>query len=565
MKYCHQCGHANEAHHQYCERDGVLLETTDTSYHFDVSKAQFCTSCGEARQSYDVYCHSCGQTALEPKIGVNRVEESLKSVAATGSQVMSQLRQVAQQRSVGKPWKQVPSSLSRLTFYPTEALQGVFFSLGFLIVIALFAAGVVSILSGEQLSSLGDELQGEVSFFNLTMLLAFLSGANVYWEITTAQINQFITSLGADLSELFQVDIAASIQIGNFFMTYGGVFLMLLVLYVLLRQASSWQHVVSRFVGFIGMTLVGYGVFYAFAFRVPMVEVAWLRTLGVTLLMLLFVAGLAYLLAAPLEREWKVVQQGVRALVATTLLSTILGIGYLLVQVNKFEDEQFLDFIDQGGTFVLVGQAASLNWQTMGHAGEQSLSMQSPFGSYALGMSLFGETAPNAIDSSVEQVSNQFGGVEEILYNALFEGDQPDIVLSEPRTITTVSPMILGTMSELGQAERAQDEARADELYQDGVFPWLLLLIGFNVLLYAWFAMRVVTSLQHGLWYVGAALIGFIIWQWFLQTGMFIEMNGSSILNVSTDGISFIGMLAALVLMAFGALLGCGANKKRII
>lgn len=84
MRYCHQCGHANEDHNQYCERDGVQLEGTDTTYRFDVSTGQFCTSCGTARASHELYCHACGQTALEPSTSVNQMEESLRTVAATG-------------------------------------------------------------------------------------------------------------------------------------------------------------------------------------------------------------------------------------------------------------------------------------------------------------------------------------------------------------------------------------------------------------------------------------------------------------------------------------------------
>lgn len=410
MRYCHQCGHANEDHNQYCERDGVQLEGTDTTYRFDVSTGQFCTSCGTARASHELYCHACGQTALEPSTSVNRMEESLRTVAATGTQVMSQLRRVAGNRDGATKLSFSTESLRSLRVNQTDVVRGTLFGLGFLLVLLLIAGSLVAMLPAEAIPSLADELEINISSFNATMFLAFLIGVKVYWSVTTEQVNQFIASLGAGIGDFLRIEGAVDAQFGNYFMMYGGIFLMIAVVYVLIRQTSTLSSVLSRMAGFMVTVLVGYGLIYAFAFHPPLFEVAWLKTIAATTLMLLFTLGLAYLISMPFQGEWKIAQQGVRALLTVTLVSTFVGIGYFGLQLSKIDEGERLDFVDSEEMMYLTGQAASMNWQTIGHGGEQALSLQSPLGSYEIGMSLFGETAQKKLRIQLKQSAKDLVG-----------------------------------------------------------------------------------------------------------------------------------------------------------
>lgn len=564
MRYCHQCGHANEDHNQYCERDGVQLEGTDTSYRFDVSTGQFCTSCGNARAAHELYCHACGQTALEPSTSVNRMEESLRTVAATGTQVMSQLRRVAGKRDGAMKLSFSTESLRSLRINQTDVVRGSMLGLGFLFVLLLIAGSLVAMLPAEAIPSLADELEINISSFNATMFLAFLIGAKVYWSVTTEQVNQFIASLGAGIGDFLRIEGAVDAQFGNYFMMYGGIFLMIAVVYVLIRQTSTLSDVLSRMAGFMVTVLVGYGLIYAFAFHPPLFEVAWIKTIAATTLMVLFALGLAYLITMPFQGEWKIAQQGVRALLTVTLVSTFAGIGYFGLQLSKIDEGERLEFVDSEEMLYLTGQAASMNWQTIGHGGEQALSLQSPLGSYEIGMSLFGETAPEKIANSIETVSEGFGGVEDVLWQSFSDTEGPANSIGKPVDMITVSPMIFGTLTEMYEADLANDETRSEALYKDGVFSWLLILLVLNVVIYAMFAKGHVHSWQAGIWFVAPALLAFIVWQWFLNNGMFVELNGVRILGVATDGMSIAGTFIALVLITMGALLGWGMKKLNI-
>ncbi|WP_031422609.1 zinc ribbon domain-containing protein [Exiguobacterium sp. NG55] len=564
MRYCHQCGHANEDHNQYCERDGVQLEGTDTTYRFDVSTGQFCTSCGTARASHELYCHACGQTALEPSTSVNRMEESLRTVAATGTQVMSQLRRVAGNRDGATKLSFSTESLRSLRVNQTDVVRGALFGLGFLLVLLLIAGSLVAMLPAEAIPSLADELEINISSFNATMFLAFLIGAKVYWSVTTEQVNQFIASLGAGIGDFLRIEGAVDAQFGNYFMMYGGIFLMIATVYVLIRQTSTLSDVLSRMAGLLVTVLVGYGLIYAFAFHPPLFEVAWLKTIAATTLMLLFTLGLAYLITMPFQGEWKITQQGVRALLTVTLVSTFVGIGYFGLQLSKIDEGERLEFVDSEEMLYLTGQAASMNWQTIGHGGEQALSLQSPLGSYEIGMSLFGETAPEKIANSIETVSEGFGGVEDVLWQSFSDTEGPANSIGKPVDMMTVSPMIFGTLTEIYEADLANDDTRSEALYKDGIFSWLLILLVLNVVIYAMFAKGHVHSWQAGIWFVAPALLAFIVWQWFLNNGMFVELNGVRILGVATDGLSIAGTFIALVLITLGALLGWGMKKLNI-
>lgn len=564
MRYCHQCGHANEDHNQYCEGDGVQLEGTDTTYRFDVSTGQFCTSCGTARASHELYCHACGQTALEPSTSINRMEESLRTVAATGTQVMSQLRRVAGKRDGATKLSFSTESLRSLRVNQTDVVRGALFGLGFLLVLLLIAGSLVAMLPAEAIPSLADELEINISSFNATMFLAFLIGAKVYWSVTTEQVNQFIASLGAGIGDFLRIEGAVDAQFGNYFMMYGGIFLMIATVYVLIRQTSTLNDVLSRMAGFLVTVLVGYGLIYAFAFHPPLFEIAWLKTIAATTLMLLFTLGLAYLITMPFQGEWKIVQQGVRALLTVTLVSTFVGIGYFGLQLSKIDEGERLEFVDSEEMMYLTGQAASMNWQTIGHGGEQALSLQSPLGSYEIGMSLFGETAPEKITNSIETVSEGFGGVEDVLWQSFSDTEGPANSIGKPVDMMTVSPMIFGTLTEMYEADLANDETRSEALYEDGVFPWLLILLVLNVVIYAMFAKGYIHSWQAGIWFVAPALLAFIVWQWFLNNGMFVELNEVLIFGVATDGLSIAGTFIALVLITLGALLGWGMKKLNI-
>ena len=560
MRYCHQCGHANEDHNQYCERDGVQLEGTDTTYRFDVSTGQFCTSCGTARASHELYCHACGQTALEPSTSVNRMEESLRTVAATGTQVMSQLRRVAGKRDGVTKLSFSTESLRSLRVNQTDVVRGALFGLGFLLVLLLIAGSLVAMLPAEAIPSLADGLEINISSFNATMFLAFLIGAKVYWSVTTEQVNQFIASLG----DFLRIEGAVDAQFGNYFMMYGGIFLMIATVYLLIRQTSSLSDVLNRMVGFMVTVLVGYALIYAFAFHPPLFEIAWLKTIAATTLMLLFTLGLAYLITMPFQGEWKNAQQGVRALLTVTLVSTFVGIGYFGLQLSKIDEGERLEFVDSEEMLYLTGQAASMNWQTIGHGGEQALSLQSPLGSYEIGMSLFGETAPEKITNSIETVSEGFGGVEDVLWQSFSDTEGPANSIGKPVDMMTISPMIFGTLTEMYEADLANDETRSEALYEDGVFSWLLLLLVLNVVIYAAFAKGYIHSWQAGIWFVAPALIAFIVWQWFLNNGMFVELNEVLIFGVATDGLSIAGTFIALVLITLGALFGWGMKKLNI-
>lgn len=564
MRYCHQCGHVNEDHNQYCERDGVQLEGTDTSYRFEVSTGQFCTSCGNARAAHELYCHACGQTALEPSTSVNRMEESLRTVAATGTQVMSQLRRVAGKRDGAMKLSFSTESLRSLRINQTDVVRGSMLGLGFLFVLLLIAGSLVAMLPAEAIPSLADELEINISSFNATMFLAFLIGAKVYWSVTTEQVNQFIASLGAGIGDFLRIEGAVDAQFGNYFMMYGGIFLMIAVVYVLIRQTSTLSDVFSRMAGFMVTVLVGYGLIYAFAFHPPLFEVAWIKTIAATTLMVLFALGLAYLITMPFQGKWKIAQQGVRALLTVTLVSTFVGIGYFGLQLSKIDEGERLEFVDSEEMLYLTGQAASMNWQTIGHGGEQALSLQSPLGSYEIGMSLFGETAPEKIANSIETVSEGFGGVEDVLWQSFSDTEGPANSIGKPVDMITVSPMIFGTLTEMYEADLANDETRSEALYKDGVFSWLLILLVLNVVIYAMFAKGHVHSWQAGIWFVAPALLAFIVWQWFLNNGMFVELNGVRILGVATDGMSIAGTFIALVLITMGALLGWGMKKLNI-
>lgn len=564
MRYCHQCGHANEDHNQYCERDGVQLEGTDTTYRFDVSTGQFCTSCGTARASHELYCHACGQTALEPSTSVNRMEESLRTVAATGTQVMSQLRRVAGKRDGSTKLSFSTESLRSLRVNQTDVVRGALFGLGFLLVLLLIAGSLVAMLPAEAIPSLADELEINISSFNATMFLAFLIGAKVYWSVTTEQVNQFIANEGGGAADYWQVDGFASAQFGNYFMMYGGIFLMIAAVYVLIRQTSTLSSVLSRMAGFLVTVLVGYALIYAFAFHPPLFEIAWLKTIAATTLMLLFTLGLAYLITMPFQGGWKIAQQGVRALLTVTLVSTFVGIGYFGLQLNKIDEGERLEFVDSEELMYLTGQAVSMNWQTIGHGGEQSLWVQSPMGSYEMGMSLFGDTAPRKIEKAIETMNEEVGGVEDFILDSVYLNTKPELSVGEPIDVMTVSPMIFGTLTEMYEADLANDETRSEALYEDGVFSWLLILLVLNVVIYAAFAKGYIHSWQAGIWFVAPALLAFIVWQWFLNNGMFVELNEVLIFGIATEGLSIAGTFIALVLITLGALLGWGMKKLNI-
>ncbi|WP_214703320.1 MULTISPECIES: zinc ribbon domain-containing protein [unclassified Exiguobacterium] len=564
MRYCHQCGHANEDHNQYCERDGVQLEVTDTTYRFDVSTGQFCTSCGTARASHELYCHACGQTALEPATSVNRVEESLRTVAATGTQVMSQLRRVAGKRDGVTKLSFSTESFRSLRMNQTDVVRGSLFGIGFLLILLLIAGSLVAMLPAETIPSLADELEINISSFNATMFLAFLIGAKVYWSVTTEQVNQFIASLGAGIGDFLRIEGSVDAQFGNYFMMYGGIFLMITIVFFLIRHTSTMSDVLSRMAGFIVTVLVGYGLVYAFAFHPPLFEVAWFKTISSTFLMLLFTLGLAYLITMPFQGEWKIAQQGVRGLLTVTLVSTFVGIGYFGFQLSKIDEGERLEFVDSEEMLYLTGQAASMNWQTIGHGGEQSLMLQSPLGSYEIGMSLFGDTAPQKITNSIETVSEGFGGVEDVLWQSFSNDEGPVNSIGKSADMLTVSPMIFGTLTEMYEAELANDDARYDALYQEGVFSWLLILLVLNIVIYAMFAKGHIHSWKSGIWFIAPAIIGFIVWQWFLNNGMFVELSDIPILGVATDGLSIAGTFIALVLITIGALLGWGMKKLNI-
>lgn len=419
-------------------------------------------------------------------------------------------------------------------------------------------------LPAEAIPSLADELEINISSFNATMFLAFLIGAKVYWSVTTEQVNQFITSLGAGIGDFLRIEGAVDAQFGNYFMMYGGIFLMIAIVYVLIRQTSTLSDVLSRMAGFMVTVLVGYGLIYAFAFHPPLFEIAWLKTIAASTLMLLFTLGLAYLIAMPFQGEWKIAQQGVRALLTVTLVSTFVGIGYFGLQLSKIDEGERLEFVDSEEMMYLTGQAASMNWQTIGHGGEQALSLQSPLGSYEIGMSLFGETAPEKITNSIETVSEGFGGVEDVLWQSFSDTEGPANSIGKPVDMMTVSPMIFGTLTEMYEADLANDETRSEALYEDGVFSWLLLLLVLNVVIYAAFAKGYIHSWQAGIWFVAPALLAFIVWQWFLNNGMFVELNEVLIFGVATDGLSIAGTFIALVLITLGALLGWGMKKLKI-
>lgn len=61
MKYCSQCGHANEDDALFCVKDGCKLGEPIDGIQEDKSKKQICTKCGFENESNIKFCGGCGK------------------------------------------------------------------------------------------------------------------------------------------------------------------------------------------------------------------------------------------------------------------------------------------------------------------------------------------------------------------------------------------------------------------------------------------------------------------------------------------------------------------------
>lgn len=567
MKYCHQCGHPNDEQAQYCERDGVLLESMDTSYKFEMNTGEYCTSCGSAREAHHVYCGTCGHHTLEPRIGINRVEESLKSVAATGSQVLSQLKRATTTGQL-PDYKQ---ALQRLSIRPdaSNLVRGAVFGIVFLAVVSLFAALLVSYIPYEIRSGLTEVFGSEASTFKIFSLIAVILLTNLYWSLNVENLLSVTDELDSEsLSFLSQYPMMLDGRLGNYFFAFGGVLLVMGLGFLLFRNVKSLQEGWGRFVGMFLALIIGHVFLSLFAMDLTFIESNWILTTLTTWFSFALAIGLGALLSVRLNGIWKAAQQGGRAIVTVTILTTLIGgtyLGYQLMKVNELSSDMMGYYSGLESTKVPVGQGLIANWQTVGHGGTQELEIQSPILSLSIGSSPFGSATPKEIETSVSQLGDGLSDLEYMIEDMVEYGEFPREGYAVTKELPTLSTSFVGLVRQAAEATYAQDDEELERLYNEGIFSWFKVLVFLNILIYAAFAYRNVLSKEHLAAFVVAPFIIYLIWQWFLGGEMTFAVGKREVFEVSIHNLSFMGVLITLAVMTAGGTIGWLLNRKRNI
>ena len=565
MKYCHQCGHPNDEQAQYCERDGVLLESLDTSYKFEMHHGEYCTSCGSARESHHVYCGTCGHHTLEPKIGINRVEESLKSVAATGSQVLSQLKRATTTGQI-PDYKQV---LQRLSIRPdaSNLLRGAVFGIVFFAVVSIFAALLVSFIPYEIRSGLTEVFGSEASTFKIFSLIAVILLTNLYWSLNVENLLSVTDELDSEsLSFLSQYPMVLDGRLGNYFFAFGGVLLVMGLSFLLFRNVKSLQEGWGRFVGMFLALIIGHVFLSLFAMDLTFIESNWIVTTLTTWFSFALAIGLGVLLSVRLDGIWKAAQQGGRAIITVTILTTLIGgtyIGYQMMKVNELSSDMMGYYSGLESTEVPIGQGLIANWQTVGHGGTQELEMQSPVLSLSIGSSPFGSATPKEIETSVYQLGEGLSDLEYMIEDMVEYGEFPREGYAVTKELPTLSTSFVGLVRQAAEASYAQDDVELERLYNEGVFSWFKVLVFLNILIYAAFAYRTVLSKEQFTAFVVAPFLIYLIWQWFLGGGMTFAVGKREVFELSIHNFSFVGVLITLAVMTAGGTIGWVLNRKR--
>ncbi|WP_214714139.1 zinc ribbon domain-containing protein [Exiguobacterium sp. s151] len=554
MKYCHQCGYPNEDHNQYCEKDGSQLDSVDTSYRFELSTGAFCTSCGHTRSFNDVYCAACGHHALEPTIGFSKVEESLKSVAATGSQVLSQLKQVTKGKRV-LDYKTIKSNW--LIRPDTKDLsKGALFGLSFLIIMLIFASVLVSFLPNEVQDGLRETFGSKTSTFSLTALTAILLTTNVYWTFNVEKFFTFIDGFDEEVNAvLTNFPVMTEIKYGNYFFALGGIFIMILISVFLFRGAAQRKEIVGRSLGLIGSVSIGLLLLSFFSMDVTFIETMWIRTILTTLLSFVFVIGLGVLLSLRVKGLAYAAQSGLQALIVVTLISTIFGTGYYAYQMNSLLSNEASYEVEEVKPLLMV-QGALSNWQSIGHGGTQEFLWETPVISMKLSTSAFGTTVPKEIESSITSVGSSIYEVEGIVENFLDYGELPSGNYATPREFESISPSLIGLARQAADASYANDDIKLERLYEEGIFSWFKVLVIVTFTIYTVFAYRAVYSKETLFIYASVGFAGYLIWQWFLNGHMIVAIKETGITHITSSGINTTSMFFAGALIVLGGALG---------
>ncbi|MEJ6528836.1 zinc ribbon domain-containing protein [Exiguobacterium sp. USCH10] len=565
MKYCHQCGHPNDEQAQYCERDGVLLESMDTSYKFEMHQGEYCTSCGSAREAHHVYCGACGHHTLEPKIGINRVEESLKSVAATGSQVLSQLKRATTARQL-PDYKQ---ALQRFSVRPdaSSLIRGAVFGMVFLAVVSAFAAFFLSLIPYEIRYGLTEVFGSEASTFKMFSLIAVTLVANLYWSLNVENLLSVADELDDEsLSFLSQYPMVLDGRLGNYFFAFGGVLLVIGLAFFLFRHIKTFQEGWGRFVGMFLTLVIGHVFLSLFATDLIFIESNWIVTTLTTWLSFALAIGIGLLLSARFDGIWKAAQQGGRAIITVTILTTLIGgtyLGYQMVKLNELSSDMIGYYIGSESTEVAVGQGLVANWQTVGHGGTQEVEIQSPILSLSIGSSPFGSATPKEIETSVYQLGDGFSDLEYMIEDMVEYGEFPREGYAATKELPTLSPSVIGLIRQAAEASYAQDDVELERLYNEGIFSWFKVLVFVNLLIYAAFAYRTVVSKERLLAFVAAPFLIYLIWQWFLGGGMTFTVGERDVFALSIHNFSFVGVLITLGIMTAGGSIGWLFGRNR--
>lgn len=554
MKYCHQCGHPNDDHNQYCENDGIQLESVDTSYRFELSDGAFCTSCGHPRDPQDLYCSSCGHHALEPVIGVNKVEESLKSVAATGSQVLAHLKQATKTKrlpdykTISSGWLERPQK--------ADVSQGALFGGLFLIVMIAFASILVTLLPDELRDTLREGFGSDASTFSLTAMITILLTANVYWSFSAEKFFSFTNQFDEEVNQILaNFPIIAEAKFGNYMFALGGIFVLLVFSYFLFRGGIGRNEITGRFLGLSGTIGAGILVLSFFALDVTFIDTAWVRTIVTTLLSLFVVIGLGLFLSLKADGILRAAQRGILALLVVTLVSTVFGTGYYMYQMNALLSNEDSYSVDEVKPLLLV-QGALSNWQSVGHGGKQGVTLETPYASMALSTSAFGTTVPNEIEASIANVGSSIDGFDGMLEEIFYYEELPDEGYRPTRELETLSPSVIGLLRQMVDAEYANDEVELERLMNEGIFSWFNVLVIGSLLIYAAFAYRVVRSKETLFAYTVAPFVVYLVWQWFLNGHIVVTVKDVGIMQLTASGMNITSLFVAASLIIGGGLIG---------
>ena len=570
MRYCHQCGHQNDEIAQYCENDGVRLESLDTSYRYEMQSGDYCTSCGHAREVHHVYCESCGYHMLEPKIGINRVEESFKSVAATGSQVFSHLKRATEVRKLPK----LKNALYLTGIRPnlSSLIRGCMSGIIFITLVIMLATLIVLLIPADTKIGLSEMFGNEASSFKLFSLISVILIANIYWSLDIESMLTVGDELDSEaFSFLSKYPMMLDGKIGNSFFAFGGVLLVICLAFLLFRNVKSWQEGYGRFIGMFFTLVVSYVFLSFFAMDLTFINLNWFLTTSTTWFSFALAIGLGALLSLRVDGIWKAAQQGGRAIIIVTIFTTIIGTtygGYQVMKLSEIVEEAPPGYeiaTVEIPALAVVGQSLTSNWQNIGHGGTQSLEMQSPIISLSVGSSPFGSATPKEIEKNMYQLNDGITNFEYMIEDIVEYGEFPDERYAITKELPTLSPSLSGLIRKVTGASFAEDEVELERLYNEGIFSWFTVLVFINVIIYAAFAYRTVVTTKELIAFVGCPFSIYLIWQWLLNGGMIFTIGERALFEVSIDNLGFISVLISFGVIMVGGVIGWVLNRKNKI